>query len=33
MSACKNCNTGEKATHEVIMNQGLVAMCDKCYND
>ncbi len=30
---CENCDTGEEATHKVITNKGLIAMCDMCYED
>ena len=30
---CKNCDSGEEATHKVLMNKGFIAICDKCYED
>ena len=30
---CENCDAGEEATHKVLMKNGLIAICDKCYED
>jgi hypothetical protein len=33
MNNCTNCNEGTTATHTVLLREGLVDLCDKCYND
>jgi len=33
MNECTNCNEGTTATHTVLLREGLVDICNTCYND